>query len=99
MLRNAFRRNRMAAGGFVVARLVGHAQGKRVVLTVQMVFEQDRDYWTNGLVAATAARLVSAGKGVRTGVNFLADAVDPAAFMAELRKAGVNVTETWEPCP
>ena len=31
-------------------------------------------------------------------VHFLADAVEPIAFMAELRKAGVEQSETFELC-
>jgi len=52
-------------------------------------------------VLATAARIVSEGEGVRAGVHFLADAVDPIAFMTELRKAGVEQVETVEQvaCP
>jgi hypothetical protein len=51
----------------------------------------------NGLVIATVARLIAEGRGVRPGVHFLADAVDPIAFMAELRKGGVGPGESVEP--
>lgn len=97
MLRNAFRRNRIRVGGFVVVDVVGQAQGKRLTLTVRMVFEHGRDYWINGFVPATVARWIAEGKGIQTGVEFLAGAVDPVAFTAEVRKAGIEVTETWEP--
>jgi hypothetical protein len=43
-------------------------------------------YWITGLVAATAARMISEGKAVRRGVNFLVSAVDPSDFMRELQK-------------
>ena len=66
--------------------------------TVQVVYNERRDYWIHGVVLATAARMVSERKAVKAGVRFLADAVDPIAFMAELRKAGVEQTETLEPC-
>jgi hypothetical protein len=52
----------------------------------------------NGVMLASAARMVSAGKGVRPGVHFLFDAVEPVAVMAELRKAGLRQTETFEFC-
>jgi hypothetical protein len=97
MLRNVFRRNRLAVGGFVVAQVIGRAQRRRLVLTAQIVFDKQRDYWINGLVAAMVARMVSEEKGVRRGVDYLADAVDPVAFMAELRKSGVEQTEKFEP--
>jgi hypothetical protein len=42
--------------------------------------------------------MVSEKKGVQAGVHFLAHAVEPIALMAELRKAGVEQTETFEPC-
>jgi len=51
----------------------------------------------NGVVLATAARMVSAGKDVQTGVHFLFDAVEPRTFLAELRKSGVQHTEIFAP--
>jgi len=74
-----------------------------MTLTVQLVYRERRDYWIHGLALATVARLLfenkgSECKGVRHGVHFLADAVDPIAFMAELRKSGVEQTETLAPC-
>jgi hypothetical protein len=96
LLRNAFRKNRLPVGGFVVVQVTGRSQGRRLALTVQIVYEEHRDYWINGLVLATVARIVSESKGVQAGVHFLADAVDPIAFMAELRKAGVEQTENFE---
>jgi hypothetical protein len=95
LVRNTFRRNRLPVDGFVAA---GPSQGRRLALTVQIVYRERRDYWIHGLVVASAARVVAEGKGVQTGVHFLADAVDPTAFMAELRKAGVEQTENFEPC-
>jgi hypothetical protein len=67
-------------------------------LTVQVVYKERSDYWIHGVVLATAARMVTERKGVQAGVHFLADAVDPIAFMEALRKAGVKQTETFEPC-
>ena len=96
LLRNAFRRNRLPVDGFVAAEILGRSQGRRLALTVQIVYRHRRDYWINGLVLATVARIVSEGKNVQAGVHFLADAVDPIAFMAELRKAGVEQTENFE---
>jgi hypothetical protein len=67
-------------------------------LTVQVVYEEGREYWVNGLVPATVARMIAEGKGIETGVHYLSTSVDPTAFMAELRKAGVEQTENFEPC-
>ena len=47
----------------------------------------------NGLVPAIAARMISEGKSVKPGVHFLADAVDPIAFMAEPKNARLERTE------
>jgi hypothetical protein len=99
LLRNVFRRNRLPVDGFVAARMVGRSQGRSLAMTVQIVYKERRDYWIHGLVLATVARIVSESKGVQAGVHFLADAVDPIAFMAELRKAGVEQTENFQqPC-
>jgi hypothetical protein len=100
LLRNVFRRNCLPgadrAAGFIAARILGLSQGRRLALTAQIVFKQRRDYWINGIALATLARMVSESKGVQTGVHFLGDAVDPIAFMAELRKVGVEQTENFE---
>ena len=93
LLRGVFERNRMPVGGFAAARVVGTSAGRRQTLTCQITFESSRDYWINGVAVATAARLISQGNGVKAGVRYLFDAVDPIAFMAELRNAGINLTE------
>ena len=98
MFRNVFRRNHLPVDGFVSAQILGRSQGRRLALTVQVVYRDRRDYWIHGLALATVARMVSESKGVKAGVHLLADAVDPIAFMAELRKAGVEPTETVEAC-
>ena len=95
LLRNAFRRNRLPVDGFVAAQILGRSQGHRLTLTVQIAYKERRDYWINGLVLATVARLFSERRDVRAGLHFLADAVDPIAFMAELRKAGVMSLEEF----
>ena len=95
LLRSVFRRNRMAVGGFVVVRAGGPVQGGQQTLVVRLTFESGLDYWINGLVAATVARMISEGRVVRAGVNFLADAVDPAALIAEVRKVGIKLDVTW----
>jgi hypothetical protein len=97
LLRSAFRRTSLPVGGFVVARVLGRSQGRQVALTAEVVYDKHRDYWVNGLVIATVARLMSEGKGVQPGVHFLADAVDPIAFMAELRKRGIEPSESVGP--
>jgi hypothetical protein len=94
LLRSAFRRTSLPVGGFVVAKVLGRSQGRRLALTAEMIYDKHRDYWINGLAIATVARLVSEGKGVQPGAHFLIDAVDPFAFMAELRKGGVEQRES-----
>src|SRR5580658_924514 len=98
LFRNVFRRNRLLVDGFVVAHILGWSQGRRLALTVRLVYRERRDYWIHGVTLATVARLISEKNAVRAGVHFLADAMDPIAFMAELRKAGVEQTENFEPC-
>jgi hypothetical protein len=95
LIRNVFR-GHLPVGGFVVARAVGRSQGRTFSLTVQAVYDHQRQYWANGLVPAIVARMLWRGEGVMAGIHFLADAVDPMVFMAELRKAGVEVTEKFE---
>jgi hypothetical protein len=98
LVRNVFRRNRLPVDGFVAAQILGRSQGRRLALTVQIVYRQRRDYWIHGLALATVARRVSEGKSVQAGVHFLADAMDPIVFLAELRKAGVDQTENLILC-
>jgi len=98
LLQGVFRRNRLPVDGFVVAQVRGLSLGRRHVFTVQIAYKERRDYWINGLVPSITARMISEGKSVRPGVHFLADAVDPGVFKAELRKAGVEQSEKFEPC-
>jgi hypothetical protein len=97
LVRNVFRRNRLPVDGFVAAQILGRSQGRRLALTVQIVYRERRDYWIHGLALATVARIISESKGAQAGVHFLADAVNPITLMAELRKAGVEQTENLEP--
>ena len=96
LLRNAFCRSPLPVGGFVVVRILGRFQLQRLGMTVQIFYEKHRDYRINGLVPATVARMISEGKGVQAGVHFLADAVDPNAFVAGLRKSGVEQAENLQ---
>jgi hypothetical protein len=96
LLRSAFQRTTLPVGGFVVAKVLGRSQERRLALTADIIYDNHREYWINGQVIATMARLVSEGKGVQPGVHFLMDAVDPLAFMAELRKGGVEQSESVE---
>ena len=98
LLRNGFRKDHLPMGGFVVCRVLGHSQGRQSTLAAQTVYEEARAYWITGLVAATAARMISKGKAVRRGVNFLVSAVDPSEFMGELQKAGLIQTERFQYC-
>jgi len=95
MFRNIFRRNRLPVGGFVVVQVLGQAAESRQTLTVQVTFEPGQDYWTHGVVMATAARMAANG-GARAGVHYLADAVDPVAFIGETKKAGICQSERME---
>lgn len=96
ILRNAFRRNnRLPVDGFAWAQVVGKSGEDKITLTVQVVYRQRRDYWIHGVMLATVARMISEGKSLKTGVHFLADAVDPVLLMTELRKAGIDQTENW----
>ena len=52
----------------------------------------------NGVVPSLVARLMAEGEARPTGVHYLADAVDPVTFMAELRKAGVEQSESLQTC-
>jgi hypothetical protein len=97
LVRNVFRSARLPVGGFVVVRAIGRSEGRRLALTVKSYYDEHRQYWANGLVPAILARMVSESKGVNAGVHFLADAVDPIAFMTELRKSGLELTEKFEP--
>jgi hypothetical protein len=97
LLQSAFRRATFPVGGFVVAKVLGRSQGRPLALTAEIVYDRHREYWVNGLAAATVARLLAEGNGVRPGVHFLAEAVDPISLMAELRKAGVEQSERVEP--
>ena len=96
LLRNAFQANRLPVGGFVVVEVNGVSKQSGAVLTVQMIYENGLEYWVNGLVPATVARMIAQGKGVETGVHYLASAVDPVVFVAELRESGVDLSENLE---
>jgi hypothetical protein len=96
LLQGIFLRNRLPVAGFVVVHVAGRSAGRSAALRTRITFDAGRDYWMNAVVLATAARMVAAGNGVRAGVHFLPDSVDPIAFVGELRKAGVQQTETFE---
>jgi saccharopine dehydrogenase (NAD+, L-lysine forming) len=98
LLRGVFERNRLSVRGFVVAQVRGHYKGRRVVFDSRIVFRGQSEYWMNGVVPALVARLIAEGKRVQPGVHYLADAVDPVTFMAELRKAGVEQSESLQSC-
>jgi short subunit dehydrogenase-like uncharacterized protein len=98
LVRSLFRSARLPVGGFVVARATGRSEGCRLAFAVQSFYDERRQYWANGLVPAILARMVAESKGVNAGVHFLADAVDPIAFMTELRKSGLELRENFEPC-
>jgi len=80
----------LPVGGFSVVEIQGRSEAREVTHRYQVTFEKGREYWINGVVAATVARLISDGGTVRAGVHYLMDAVDPVTFMQELRKVGVS---------
>lgn len=97
LVRRMFRRNRLPVDGFAMAQVLGRSQGRRFVLTAQVVYRERRDYCINGLVPAIVARMISEGKSVRPGVHFLVEAVDPISLMADLKRTGVEQTENFTP--
>jgi len=96
LLQNSFRKNRLPVGGFVVVQVQGSSQGRKRSLRVQLIYKDGKEYWINGVVPATVARMISDGQ-VQPGLNYLASAVDPLCFVAELRLAGVELAEVFEP--
>lgn len=98
LLRGMFRRNRLPVAGFVTVHVVGRSAARGVALKARLTFNAGHEYWMNGLALATVARMISQGKNVAPGVHFLPGAVDPVAFMDELRKSGVELTESFERC-
>jgi hypothetical protein len=95
LLQWALRRDTLPFGGFVAVEVAGLFQGRARKVSVETVYDKLRDYWTNALVAATVARMIAEGKGARTGVHFLASAVNPTAFVAELSRAGLDTRLDW----
>lgn len=92
MLRGVFERNRFAAGGFAVGEVRGQLGGGSLHSTTSITFERGQEYWLHGTTLATVAHLIAEDKHVRPGLYFLADAVEPASFMAQLKSAGINVS-------
>ena len=80
----------LSVGGFSVVEIQGRSEACEVTHRYQVTFEKGCEYWINGVVAATVARLIFEGGNVKTGVHYLTDAVDPVTFMQEVRKAGVS---------
>lgn len=95
ILRSALRARSLPIGGFNVVEIRGRRGPHDVSHRHQLTFERGREYWMNAVVAATVARLISENRGVKAGVHFLVNAVDPIAFVEELRKAGVTVTQSF----
>jgi short subunit dehydrogenase-like uncharacterized protein len=96
LLQNAYRKVPLRVGGFVVVRVLGSSQGRKLALSAEIVYDKHRDYWINGLVAVTVARKIAEGSGVKAGVHNLEDAVEAVSLMAELRKKGLEQTEEFE---
>jgi hypothetical protein len=96
-MRAALRAESLPVGGFSAIEIQGRSEGREVSHCYQVTFERGREYWMNAVVAATVARLISEDGGVKTGVHFLTDAVDPLTFMRELRKVGVSQKASFGP--
>jgi hypothetical protein len=94
-MRRALVAESLPVGGFSVVEIHGRGEGREVSHRCQVTFERGREYWMNAVVAATVARLISQEGGVKTGVHFLMDAVDPVTFMEELREVGVSQMESF----
>jgi saccharopine dehydrogenase (NAD+, L-lysine forming) len=94
LLRNSFRKNRLPVGGFIVVHVAGQSRGSPARFKVQLIYEEGREYWVNGLIPATVARLISERKEIKTGINYVANAVNPITLISELRKSGVDFTES-----
>ncbi len=85
----------LPVGGFAVVQIQGRSNGTVLSHRHQVTFERGREYWMNGVVAASAARLIADHREVKTGVHFLFEAVDPISFMEALRRAGVTHTQSF----
>ena len=99
LMRTILQSARLPVGGFIAARVSGGAQGRSRVFHVEAIYDEGRQYWANGLVPAVAARMVAESKQVESGVHYLAEAVDPLAFVTELRRSGLDATENFGPEP
>ncbi len=95
ILRPALRAQSLPVGGFNVVEIRGRCGPHDVLHRHQLIFERGREYWMNAVVAATVARLISEGRGVKAGVHFLVDAVDPITFATELQTVGVTVKQSF----
>lgn len=97
LVRRGFRDTRRAGArhGFVVVAVDGVRDGAQHTLTVSVI--DDRHYWLTGLVPALVAAMLARGDPVAPGASYLADAVDPAAFVARAAAAGVRCAVAVEP--
>lgn len=89
MLRRALRAPSLSVGGFSIVEIRGSRGAAPVLHRHGLTFDKQGEYWMSGVVAATVARLILQGQIVKPGVHFLAGAVDPLAFVQELRLSGV----------
>src|SRR5262249_19067812 len=94
MLRHALRAPSLPVGGFSIVEVRGRRRAREVLHRHEVKFDRQREYWMTAVVAATAARLIAEGRGVKPGVHFLVGAIDPVGFMEELRQAGVTHTQS-----
>lgn len=97
LMRTILQSARLPVGGFIAVHVHGRTQGHGQLFKVEAIYDEGRQYWANGLVPAAAARMISENRQAEKGVHYLAEAVDPLAFMAELRKAGLDIAEGFIP--
>ncbi len=74
--------------GIVVAEAVGKKQGREA--KVRISFYTKESYFSTGVPAALSVRAILENWVLKSGLNVLCDAVDPAHFLGELAKAGIT---------
>jgi len=76
-------------GGILAVKVIGAGPDGRHEVRAAVI--ENRNYWITGLTCAIAAQMVAGGRVESNGLRYLAEAVDPTAFIAELRGAGIDV--------
>jgi glycine/D-amino acid oxidase-like deaminating enzyme len=79
-------------GGILAVKVTGSAEDGRHEVRASVI--ENRNYWITGLACAVAAQMVADGGIKAAGLHYLAEVVDPAAFILELRRSGLEVRTT-----